>query len=155
MSFAPLFQRAARAARNPVHQRNAPSLVAHQKQICRSQIAWRVGRSTYSTSTNDSLEAPDYLSEGELKVFKKIKETLQPTKLEVCISSSLSHHGTSHRIPQVQDISGGCGSMYALDIVSDQFKGLTVIKQHRLVNKVLGDDMKAWHGVQMKTMAPS
>ncbi|KAK3718125.1 hypothetical protein LTR37_005240 [Vermiconidia calcicola] len=137
MSFAPLFQRAARAARNPVHQRNAPSLVAHQKQICRSQIAWRVGRSTYSTSTNDSVEAPDYLSEGELKVFKKIKETLQPTKLEV------------------QDISGGCGSMYALDIVSDQFKGLTVIKQHRLVNKVLGDDMKAWHGVQMKTMAPS
>ncbi|KAK3691223.1 hypothetical protein LTR37_018811 [Vermiconidia calcicola] len=137
MLFAPIFQRAGRAALYPVHQRNASSLVASQKQMYRSQTAWRVGRSAYSTSTNDTVEAPDYLSEGELRVFRKIKETLQPTKLEV------------------QDISGGCGSMYALDIVSDQFKGLTVIKQHRLVNKVLGDDMKAWHGVQMKTMAPS
>jgi BolA-like protein 3 len=54
----------------------------------------------------------------------------------------------------VQDISGGCGSMYALDIVSRQFEGMTVIKQHRLVNKVLGDEMKNWHGVQMRTKAP-
>ncbi len=55
---------------------------------------------------------------------------------------------------QVQDISGGCGSMYALDIVSEQFKGLPIIKQHRLVNKVLGDEIKKWHGVQLKTKAP-
>ena len=55
---------------------------------------------------------------------------------------------------KVQDISGGCGSMYALDIVSAQFKGLPIIKQHRLVNQVLGDEMKKWHGVQMKTKAP-
>lgn len=44
--------------------------------------------------------------------------------------------------------------MYALNIVSDRFKGLPIIKQHRLVNKVLGDEMKAWHGVQLKTSAP-
>ena len=55
---------------------------------------------------------------------------------------------------QVQDVSGGCGSMYALDIVSDRFKGLPVIKQHRLVNKVLGEEIKKWHGVQLKTKAP-
>ena len=44
--------------------------------------------------------------------------------------------------------------MYALDIVSDRFKGLPVIKQHRLVNKVLGEEIKKWHGVQLKTKAP-
>jgi stress-induced morphogen len=55
---------------------------------------------------------------------------------------------------QVQDVSGGCGSMYALDIVSEQFKGLPIVKQHRLVNKVLGEEIKKWHGVQMKTKAP-
>ena len=55
---------------------------------------------------------------------------------------------------QVQDISGGCGSMYALDVVSAQFQGLSIIKQHRMVNKVLGDEMKQWHGVQLKTKAP-
>jgi len=55
---------------------------------------------------------------------------------------------------QVQDISGGCGSMYALDIVSSKFKGLTIIKQHRLVNEVLEEEIKQWHGVQLRTKAP-
>ncbi|KAG9542047.1 hypothetical protein KCU86_g9605, partial [Aureobasidium melanogenum] len=55
---------------------------------------------------------------------------------------------------QVQDVSGGCGSMYALDIVSAKFKGMSVIKQHRLVNAVLKDEIKGWHGVQLKTKAP-
>jgi len=44
--------------------------------------------------------------------------------------------------------------MYALDIVSDEFKGLPVIKQHRLVNKILKDEIKTWHGAQIKTKAP-
>lgn len=55
---------------------------------------------------------------------------------------------------QVQDVSGGCGSMYALDIVSEQFKGLPIVKQHRLVNSILAEEIKKWHGVQMKTKAP-
>lgn len=44
--------------------------------------------------------------------------------------------------------------MYALDIVSKQFQGLPVIKQHRLVNQALADEIKKWHGVQLKTKAP-
>ncbi|KAI5362336.1 Putative BolA protein [Septoria linicola] len=83
-----------------------------------------------------SPQAPDYLDEAERRIFDILVKDLQPTKLEV------------------QDISGGCGSMYALDIVSEQFKGLPVIKQHRLVNKVLGEEIKKWHGVQLKTKAP-
>jgi len=56
-------------------------------------------------------------------------------------------------IQQVQDISGGCGSMYALDITSPKFKGLSVIKQHKLVNSVLKEEIGRWHGVQLKTRA--
>ncbi|KAF2497328.1 bola-like protein, partial [Lophium mytilinum] len=86
-----------------------------------------------SSSTSSAVEPPDYLSEGELAVFNKIKAEFDPVNLEV------------------QDISGGCGSMYALDIESARFKGLTVIKQHKLVNQVLADEIKSWHGVQLKT----
>jgi stress-induced morphogen len=56
-------------------------------------------------------------------------------------------------VPQVQDISGGCGSMYALEIESPKFKGLTVIKQHKLVNAVLKEEIAKWHGVQLRTKA--
>ncbi|KAI9671002.1 MAG: hypothetical protein M1831_005087 [Alyxoria varia] len=79
---------------------------------------------------------PDGLTEGERVVFEKLKEHLEPVELNV------------------QDISGGCGSMYGLDIVSPHFRGLTTIKQHKLVNQVLGEEIKGWHGVQLKTRAP-
>jgi stress-induced morphogen len=51
----------------------------------------------------------------------------------------------------VEDISGGCGSMYAIEIASNAFKGLSVIKQHRLVNDLLQDDIKKMHGIRLKT----
>jgi stress-induced morphogen len=54
---------------------------------------------------------------------------------------------------QVQDISGGCGSMYAIAIESAKFKGLSVIKQHKLVNQVLKEEIAGWHGVQLRTKA--
>ncbi|KAM0517386.1 hypothetical protein ACHAPE_004917 [Trichoderma viride] len=54
----------------------------------------------------------------------------------------------------VQDISGGCGSMYAIDITSSAFKGLNMLKQQRLVNGALGDLVKEWHGVQIRTRVP-
>jgi stress-induced morphogen len=57
-------------------------------------------------------------------------------------------------VHQVQDISGGCGSMYAVAVTTEKFRGLSVIKQHRLVNEVLGEDIKSWHGIQLRTKAP-
>jgi stress-induced morphogen len=54
---------------------------------------------------------------------------------------------------QVSDISGGCGSMYRLEIESAKFAGLSVIKQHKMVNAVLKEEIKGWHGVQLKTKA--
>ncbi|KAH9868009.1 hypothetical protein IAQ61_007316 [Plenodomus lingam] len=89
----------------------------------------------YSQPAGAALEPPDYLNEAELQVFNKIKAKLEPVRLEV------------------QDISGGCGSMYALDIESPKFKGLSVIKQHKMVNEVLKDEISGWHGVQLRTKA--
>ncbi|KAF2235821.1 bola-like protein [Viridothelium virens] len=112
-----------------------PSLVSgpgNLRHSCHRRFA--TSRSLHVISSSDP-QPPDYLSESELKIFNMIKSKLHPTSLEV------------------QDVSGGCGSMYALDIVSAQFKGLPVIKQHRMVNEVLGDEIKRWHGVQLKTRA--
>ena len=43
--------------------------------------------------------------------------------------------------------------MYALEIESPKFQGLTVIKQHKLVNSILAEEIKSWHGVQLRTKA--
>ncbi|CAR22328.1 BolA-like protein 3 [Lachancea thermotolerans] len=69
----------------------------------------------------------------EKLVYEKLTKQLKPQQIEV------------------RDISGGCGSMFAIDITSEKFKGLSMVKQHKLVNKVLQDDIKRWHGLQLRT----
>jgi stress-induced morphogen len=43
--------------------------------------------------------------------------------------------------------------MYAIEIESPKFVGLTVMKQHKLVNRVLKEEIAQWHGVQLRTKA--
>ncbi|KAJ1876330.1 hypothetical protein LPJ57_004544 [Coemansia sp. RSA 486] len=50
---------------------------------------------------------------------------------------------------QTEDLSGGCGSMFNLLIVSDKFKGLTRLKQHRLVHQALGEITKEIHALTL------
>ena len=54
----------------------------------------------------------------------------------------------------VTDISGGCGSMFDIDIKSNEFKGLSKLKQQKLVYKILKEEMSKWHGVHLKTNVP-
>lgn len=51
---------------------------------------------------------------------------------------------------QVQDVSGGCGSFYAIVIASKEFKGLNTVKQHRMVNECLKDIIGGIHGLQVR-----
>ncbi|POY74560.1 hypothetical protein BMF94_2321 [Rhodotorula taiwanensis] len=80
-------------------------------------------------------EAPQ-ATDGEKALKSKLEEKLQGAKVDV------------------QDVSGGCGSFYAISVEHEAFKGLTMIKQHRLVNDLLKDDIKDMHGLQLKTKAP-
>lgn len=76
------------------------------------------------------------MGDYEQKVYDLLKTKLQPTDLAV------------------KDVSGGCGSMFAINVVSPEFQGLSLVKQHRLVNEILKDEITKWHGLQLRTKAP-
>jgi len=97
----------------------------------------RQSSSAAAKQSIDSVEAPDYLNEKERELFELLKAELSPTSLEVA------------------DVSGGCGSMYAVNVTSERFRGLPMVKQHRLVNEILGEEIKNWHGLQLRTKVPS
>ena len=84
----------------------------------------------------DILQAPEHLNEKEREIWDILHREFKPTRLDV------------------QDISGGCGSMYGIEVVSERFRGLNMLKQQRLVNEVLGEEIKGWHGVQLRTSVP-
>ncbi|WVQ69913.1 uncharacterized protein L199_008136 [Kwoniella botswanensis] len=74
------------------------------------------------------------LDKGEQAIYDKLKSAFPGKRLEV------------------QDVSGGCGSFYAILISSNKFKGLSTIKQHKLVNACLKEDIQGIHGLQLKTI---
>ncbi|KAK4118417.1 bola-like protein [Parathielavia appendiculata] len=112
------------AARSRLFSTSAPA----------SSVAAQPQESTHPTA--GAPEKPAYLSEGESQVWDRLVAEFAPTELVV------------------QDISGGCGSMYGIEVSSEKFRGLNMLKQQRLVNAALGDLMKEWHGVQLKTRVP-
>ncbi|ROW15005.1 hypothetical protein VPNG_03488 [Cytospora leucostoma] len=92
---------------------------------------------TLSETTSGVLEKPDFLNDAESTIWGRLVKEFDPVELVV------------------QDISGGCGSMYGIEISSEKFRGANMLKQQRMVNAILGDLMKGWHGVQLKTRVPS
>lgn len=55
---------------------------------------------------------------------------------------------------KVEDISGGCGAMYEIYVESNDFKGLSIVKQHQAVCDVLKEQIKQFHGVRIHTKVP-
>ncbi|KAI0723447.1 bola protein [Earliella scabrosa] len=74
----------------------------------------------------------NFETEGEKVIYQKLTETFSPTEL------------------QVQDVSGGCGTFYNIIIASDAFKGLPLVKQQRLVNQTLKEEIQGIHGLQVR-----
>ena len=54
----------------------------------------------------------------------------------------------------VEDRSGGCGANFYILIESSVFKNLPRIRQHRLVQEILKDDIAKWHAVSIETRIP-
>ncbi|CCF59807.1 hypothetical protein KAFR_0I00260 [Kazachstania africana CBS 2517] len=87
-----------------------------------------------SSGTAGALLQTKFSTAEEKRIFEKIREELSPSMLKV------------------NDISGGCGSMYSIRVKTTRFNDLTTIKQHKLMNEILKDDIQKWHGLQLQTM---
>ncbi|ORX91084.1 bola-like protein [Basidiobolus meristosporus CBS 931.73] len=102
-------------------------MFAQLRQIARTSVP--------RASAQKLFYSTESMNAGEKLLFNKLKEQFTPSSLHV------------------HDISGGCGSMYAIEIVSKNFEGLSLVKQHRLVTEFLAEDIKQMHGIQLKTSA--
>lgn len=54
----------------------------------------------------------------------------------------------------VRDISGGCGTMFEIKIIAEDFKNKNIVQQHKVVTKILKEDIGQWHGFTLLTSAP-
>ncbi|KAF5369757.1 hypothetical protein D9758_001337 [Tetrapyrgos nigripes] len=108
-------------------------LTATRRIFSTTLQARRFSASVLVSNANTSSSSPD-VTEGERNIHAKLTEKFAPSQL------------------QVQDISGGCGSFYAITISSQAFKGLPIVKQHKLVTQTLKEEIEGIHGLQIKTI---
>ena len=72
-------------------------------------------------------------SKEERRIAEKIQSKLNVSKIEV------------------EDISGGCGSMFRIFVAAADFEGKRTIQQHRIINDILQDEVKDMHGLTLHT----
>jgi len=65
-------------------------------------------------------------------------------------SSCASYISTNALLP-------ACASPAAcsIEVVSEEFAGISIVKQHQLVTRLLKDEISQWHGFQLVTKAPA
>ncbi|KAL8211309.1 hypothetical protein R6Q57_005746 [Mikania cordata] len=56
---------------------------------------------------------------------------------------------------EVIDTSGGCGTSFKVEVVSEQFEGKRLLERHRMVNGALVEEMKDIHALSItKALTP-
>ncbi|KAJ3216994.1 hypothetical protein HDU67_008639 [Dinochytrium kinnereticum] len=76
-------------------------------------------------------------TDGEKRIFEILTEKIAPERL------------------MVKDISGGCGAMYAVQIASSKFEGISLVKQHQMVVKAITAEIKNAHGSKLTYVVTS
>lgn len=72
---------------------------------------------------------------------------------EKSITSKLSQEFPDAQI-RVEDISGGCGSFFVVEVIDKKFEGLSSLKQHQLINRTLSNEIPKIHGLRILTSTP-
>jgi BolA-like protein 3 len=106
---------------------------------------------TATAHTQAAESLPSKLREGEQAIYDKLSERFLPSELlvqDVSGAPPLSSHTPQNCISIF--VLGGCGTFYAIAITSAAFKGIPVVEQHRLVNKILKKEIEGIHGLQVR-----
>ncbi|KAG0707236.1 bola protein [Suillus ampliporus] len=55
----------------------------------------------------------------------------------------------------IEDQSSGCGSSYAILLVSEVFEGKNTLARHRLINQALKEEISQLHAFSQKSFTPA
>lgn len=120
--------------------------IASSSRIVRCSTAPRAIVVPAFARPNSTAAHPANHDEGEARIYQILRNRFAGKQLEVQDISGQPVSSSAERY--LMDI-GGCGSFYAILLSSPEFKGLSMIKQHKLVNEALGDEIKGLHGLQV------
>jgi len=76
------------------------------------------------------------------EITEKLEQSLKPQHLEVINESHM------HNVPP------GSESHFKVVAVANEFTGKMLVARHRLINKILADELEVIHALALHTMSP-
>ncbi|VVC43748.1 BolA protein [Cinara cedri] len=92
-----------------------------------------------------------------LLAFRKYADKAKVASLkggENVLKTTLQNKFPKAKEIKIKDISGGCGAIFEVFVSSVEFKGLSMVKQHQIINEVLKNEIKSMHGIRIHTEIP-
>jgi BolA-like protein 3 len=116
------------------------------------QARTRTAAAAHTQTATATAASPSKLDEGEQVIYDKLSTRFQPSELlvqDVSGSPPLTVRTVVLYLLSFVLGIGGCGTFYAITIASKAFKGVPLVKQHRLVNEALKKEIEGIHGLQV------
>ncbi|XP_008208500.1 bolA-like protein 3 [Nasonia vitripennis] len=88
------------------------------------------------------------------RVWNGPQNVLTGKQAEEKMTTLLRNKFPKAELIEVCDVSGGCGAMFEINVIAPEFKGLNTVKQHRIINEVLKEEIKDMHGIRIHTAIP-
>ncbi|KIJ67940.1 hypothetical protein HYDPIDRAFT_107482 [Hydnomerulius pinastri MD-312] len=87
----------------------------------------------------------------EITIHEKLATLLQPSQLTITNESHLHRHHAAMRAQ-----GGGNGEThFAVQVISDAFKGMNTVQRHRMIYSALSDELaQGLHALSLKTKTP-
>lgn len=104
---------------------------------------------------SDASDKPQQANEGQSGVQEVLAHGRQKLS-EEAVAATIREASELQPVTSVdvKDISGGCGTSFAISIVSQAFHKMPVISRHRLVHSALRGSMDHIHAIQLKCYTP-
>lgn len=91
------------------------------------------------------------LARARPALARAASSTPPPSPAEAALEAQLRAALPGATAVTVRDTSGGCGTMYSIDVAAAEFEGKPTVKQHQLVTAALREAVPTWHGFQLTT----
>ncbi|KAJ7774214.1 bola protein [Mycena maculata] len=80
-------------------------------------------------------------------IHTKLTERFAPSEQNEQVYNPIARFSPSQL--EIKDVSGGCGTFFAITIASEAFQGISMVKQHKLVTQTIKEEIEGIHGLQV------
>lgn len=109
----------------------------------------------FATPSSSVAMMPQHVASYDKSVYKTILSSLHSSAVLKPIHVTLTDNSSQHGSAGCKNWQSQSGSHFSLDIIAEEFEGLTMARRHRLIYMLLGNTMDKIYSLEINAKSPS